>query len=155
MMPACTGLPPGELISSTRAGEPPVSRALRIAATTNSALAPAPAAISPLMWTMAVCGALLLMPGTVWRSVTNAMLAISTSQGSRKKVLQRRMLRCSLRVAKASFSSVARSRPGSCDESLTKWLLKREREREGGREREREREGGGGFLKQAGGPSFF
>src|SRR5258708_14608895 len=56
MMPACTGLPPGELISSTTAREPESSKALRMAATTNSALASAPAAISPLTSTTAVCG---------------------------------------------------------------------------------------------------
>ena len=63
MIPACTGLPPGELISSTRACEPSSSSALRMAATTNSALASAPLAISPLMSTTAVCGVLVLVLG--------------------------------------------------------------------------------------------
>ena len=41
MMPACTGLPPGELISSTTALAPSSSKAVRMAATTASALASA------------------------------------------------------------------------------------------------------------------
>ena len=58
MMPACTGLPPGELISSTTACAPSSSNAERNEATTYSALASAPLAISPLMSTTAVCGVL-------------------------------------------------------------------------------------------------
>jgi len=114
MMPACTGLPPGELISSTTACEPSSSKALRMAATTNSALASAPEAISPLMSTTAVCGVLLLAPVEAWRMAPKTSAATSSSQAKRKKIFQRRAERCSLKAAKASFSSVARSQPGSC-----------------------------------------
>src|SRR3990167_780361 len=119
MIPACTGLPPGELMSSTKACEPSSSSALRMAATTNSALASAPLAISPLMSTTAVWGVLLLALGDAWRRAAKATAAISTSHARRKKIFQRRALRCSWRAEKASFSSVARSQPGSRDESLT------------------------------------
>ncbi|MNT50444.1 hypothetical protein D3C72_1873640 [compost metagenome] len=55
IMPACTGLPPGELISSTTALAPSSSNAVRSAAITYSALASAPEAISPFSSTTAVC----------------------------------------------------------------------------------------------------
>ena len=65
MMPACTGLPPGELISSTNAREPLSSSAARMAAMMLSALASPSEAISPLMVTMAVCGRLGLVVGAL------------------------------------------------------------------------------------------
>jgi len=65
MSPACTGLPPGELISKTSAREPPSSRAERMAAMTFSALASPSEAISPLIATMAVCGMLGLAVGVL------------------------------------------------------------------------------------------
>ena len=113
MMPACTGLPPGELMSSTSACEPSSSSALRMAATTNSALASAPAAISPLMSTTAVCG-LLLVAVFMSRDITaQARKTKKASHPKRVKVRQRRAARCSARVAKASFSSTSRSQPGA------------------------------------------
>ena len=58
MMPACTGLPPGELMRSTTACAPASSNALFSAATRFSALASASAAISPRTSISAVCGPL-------------------------------------------------------------------------------------------------
>lgn len=112
MMPACTGLPPGELMSSTTACEPESSKALRMAATTNSALASAPAAISPLMSTTAVWGVDLLTVAASRCSTTQAMAMAKTSQARREKVRQRRAERCSDSVEKTSFSSTPRSQPG-------------------------------------------
>jgi len=65
MRPACTGLPPGELISSTSAREPLSSSAERMAAMMFSALASPSEAISPLIATMAVCGVLGLAVGAL------------------------------------------------------------------------------------------
>ena len=113
MMPACTGLPPGELISSTTALEPSSSKALRMAATTNSALASAPEAISPLMSTTAVWGALLLALGAACIIAPPKMASTRSNQAKRKKIFQRRAARCSVSAANASFSSTARSQPGS------------------------------------------
>src|SRR6478735_1485437 len=112
MMPACTGLPPGELISSTMPLAPSSSKAVFIAATTNSALASAPAAISPLISITAVCGVALAVAGVPRDTANQSRKTKKASQLRRTKVFQRRVARCSRTAAKASFSSVARSQPG-------------------------------------------
>src|SRR2546427_504920 len=111
MMPACTGLPPGELISSTTAREPESSKALRMAATTNSALASAPAAISPLTSTTAVCGEELVVVAVSLANSTHSTTRMSAVHSRRPNRRQRREARCSLMVAKTSFSSTSRSQP--------------------------------------------
>jgi hypothetical protein len=111
MMPACTGLPPGELISSTMPLAPSSSKAVFIAATTNSALASAPAAISPLISITAVCGVALAVAGVPRDIANQSRKTKKASQLRRTKVFQRRVARCSRSEAKASFSSVARSHP--------------------------------------------
>ena len=55
-MPACTGLPPGELMRITTACAPSSSKAFFSAATRFSALASEPASISPRTSISAVCG---------------------------------------------------------------------------------------------------
>ncbi len=55
-MPACTGLPPGELMRSTMALAPSSSNAVLMPGSRFSALASAPAAISPRTSISAVCG---------------------------------------------------------------------------------------------------
>ena len=111
-MPACTGLPPGELISNTTACEPTSSKALRKAALISSALASEPLAISPLISTTAVCGALLVgVPS--WLSSHQAIPPNKPSHNKRQNMRQRRVARCSAKVAKTNFSSTARSHPGA------------------------------------------
>ena len=110
-MPACTGLPPGELINSTTAFEPSSSNAARSAALMNSALASAPSAISPLSATTAVCGVLTSLSGALRSSANQTSTPKKVSQDRRTKVRQRRVAFCSSNAAKASFSSVARSQP--------------------------------------------
>ncbi len=58
MRPACTGLPPGELMRSTTACEPASSKALRKPEITFSALDSPSTAISPRISISAVCGPL-------------------------------------------------------------------------------------------------
>jgi hypothetical protein len=86
MMPACTGLPPGELISSTTPLAPSSSKAAFIAATTNSALASPPLAISPLISTTAVCGVVLSVLGAPRESANQIRKMKNASQASRTKV---------------------------------------------------------------------
>ncbi|MNT97781.1 hypothetical protein D3C72_2401780 [compost metagenome] len=62
MMPACTGLPPGEPISKTTACAPLSSKAERSDAITFSALASASDAISPRISITAVWGVLTDVP---------------------------------------------------------------------------------------------
>ena len=61
-MPACTGLPPGELMRSTTASEPWSSNAAFSAALISSALASVSGAISPRTSTSAVCGPVVAPP---------------------------------------------------------------------------------------------
>src|SRR5215207_8479751 len=114
MMPACTGLPPGELIRSTTPLAPSSSKAVFMAATTNSALASAPLAISPLISTTAVCAVVLAVAGEPRETTSQTRKMKKASQLRRTKVFQRRAACCSRRLAKASFSSVVRSQPGCC-----------------------------------------
>ena len=112
MMPACTGLPPGELISKTTAWAPSSSNALRMAETMTSALASPPEAISPLTSTMAVCGwltSLLCMPLRSMPSQTSA--AKNSNQARRIPYFQRRAARCSASWPCIHCSSTLRS-PG-------------------------------------------
>ena len=112
-MPACTGLPPGELMSSTTAFAPSSSKAAFRAALINSALASAPSAISPLISTTAVCGAETLPVLGAPRCITNQINAPKNSNHARRtKVFQRRVAFCSFSAANASFSSVLRSQLG-------------------------------------------
>jgi hypothetical protein len=90
MMPACTGLPPGELISSTTAREPESSKALRMAATTNSALASAPEAISPLISTTAVWGEVLVLVAVSLKNTAHSTSSTTTDHSRRLKKRQRR-----------------------------------------------------------------
>lgn len=85
MMPACTGLPPGELISSTTAREPESSKALRMAATTNSALASAPEAISPLISTTAVWGEVLVLVAVSLKNTAHSTRSTTTDHSRRLK----------------------------------------------------------------------
>jgi len=55
-MPACTGLPPGELMRSTTAWAPTSSKASFRPDSSTSALDSPPEAISPRSSTSAVCG---------------------------------------------------------------------------------------------------
>src|SRR5450830_1761658 len=87
-----------------------------MAATTNSALASAPAAISPLISTTAVWGVLLSVTGAARLNNIQALTDSSTNQARRMTLRQRRAACCSRSEAKASFSSVSRSQPdGSGD----------------------------------------
>ena len=117
-MPACTGLPPGELISNTTALAPASSKAARSAAFTNSALASAPAAISPLISTTAVCGPDASLVGVPRCSASHTRIIKKSSQDRRTKVFQRRAVFCSFSAANANFSSVARSQTGSPERSV-------------------------------------
>ena len=108
-MPACTGLPPGESISSTTAWVPSSSKALRIEEITCSALASVSDAISPLISTTAVCG-LETSAGAAPRSQpAQTRPSSTTSQAMRMPLRQRRATRCSCRLANNSFSMAARS----------------------------------------------
>ena len=110
MMPACTGLPPGELICNTMACEPSSSNAARKALTVHSALASAPSAISPLIATTAVCGWLgPELPTPARCKPAQANVAARTNHANRKNMRQRRPARCSAKVANAKRSKVSRS----------------------------------------------
>jgi hypothetical protein len=111
MMPACTGLPPGELISRTTAWEPESSNAVRIDATTDSALASLSDAISPLISITAVCGSVLSALTCPFPNSAHARKTKKASQASRMKLRQRRAVRCSCSVTCINVSSV-RSQPG-------------------------------------------
>ena len=114
MMPACTGLPPGELMSNTTAKAPVSSNALRMEDTTNSALASPSEAISPLISTNAVWG---VEPPFVERPKSNPMTttkAIKAIQLKRAHKRERRLARCSSKAEKANFSSTSRSQPVAC-----------------------------------------
>ena len=115
MMPACTGLPPGELISITTAREPESSKALRMAATTNSALASAPEAISPLSSTTAVWGVVLVLVAVSLKNTTHNTASTTADHSRRLYRRQRREAFCSLREANTSFSSTSRSQPAPAD----------------------------------------
>ena len=89
-----------------------------MAATTSSALASAPPAISPLISTTAVCGALLLGVPPSYTKRAQATAPRNASQVKRQKMRQRRAARCSLTVANTSFSSTSRSQPGGVWEAV-------------------------------------
>ena len=65
-MPACTGLPPGELMRSTMACAPLSSKADLSAPIRFSALASVSAAISPRTSMSAVCGAAVATAFCPW-----------------------------------------------------------------------------------------
>ena len=112
IMPACTGLPPGESIISTRAREPWSSSALRMAAMMNSAFAFASLAMAPLISTTAVCGPLIAAVALSRPSHQNVARK-APSQAKRQKMRQRRAARCSRTVANTRRSSTSRSQPGA------------------------------------------
>src|SRR5690606_16736326 len=91
--------------------EPESSNALRMAATTNSALASAPEAISPLISTTAVWGEVLVFVAVSLKNTIHSASNTTTDHSKRLKNLQRRAARCSLIEAKTSFSSTSRSQP--------------------------------------------
>jgi hypothetical protein len=113
MMPACTGLPPGELISSTTALAPSSSKAAaQRRHDDDSALASVPAAISPLISTTAVCGVDFCRPtACAAGDRPDGDQEAPARQGGQSAPAARR--RCSASAANASFSSVARSQPGA------------------------------------------
>jgi hypothetical protein len=111
MMPACTGLPPGELISSTTPCAPTSSKRCAWP------LPPLRRWQSPVR----VDFSLDLDHRRVRQRLVGSDLALphqrpqentkKASQASRMKLRQRRAVRCSWSVASISFSSV-RSQPG-------------------------------------------
>src|SRR5215470_1342917 len=109
MIPACTGLPPGEF---TRRITPCVFlslKALWSALVTLSALAPPFASITPLTSTSEEC---LVPPSPSARCQSNSTASRNVryaNPSSLKKIPQRRARRCSLIPSSASFSRTLRS----------------------------------------------
>ncbi len=113
-MPACTGLPPGELMRSTTACAPVSSKALVSAATRFSALASDSLSISPRISTSAVCGpdgAVIAMRCDISPQAT---AKASASHTSLKKMRQRRSLRRSRSNSRAASSSAFSRRAEIC-----------------------------------------
>src|SRR5262245_38619251 len=109
MIPACTGLPPGEF---TRRITPCVFlslKALCSALVTLSALAPPFASITPFTSTSEEC---LVPPSASARCQSNSTASRNVryaNPSSLKKIPQRRARRCSLMPSSASFSRTPRS----------------------------------------------
>src|SRR5499426_1999230 len=109
MIPACTGLPPGEF---TRRITPCVFlslKALCSALVTLSALAPPFASITPFTSTSEEC---LVPPSASARCQSNSTASRNVryaNPSSLKKMPQRRARRCSLMPSSASFSRTLRS----------------------------------------------
>jgi hypothetical protein len=104
--PACTGLPPGELMSKIKACDPGSSKAVRMDDMTFSALASVSGPISPWMVTSAVCGKLVCVAGELRLNTCQTTKPKKSNQAKRMPIFQRRWACCSLRLAKARSTRV-------------------------------------------------
>src|SRR5437773_1782745 len=109
MIPACTGLPPGELMRRITPWVFLFLNAFCRASVTRSALASPLGSITPTTSTSAVCLP-EVRPSCPRQSSTSSTSSVRYAKpSSLKKMLQRRARRCSLRAAVASVSITSRS----------------------------------------------
>ena len=97
MMPACTGLPPGELINNTTACEPSSSKAERKEVTTALEPARPSASISPLISITAVCAVDVLVLLAPRCKTTQDSTTKKTNQAKRNALRHCRARRCSFK----------------------------------------------------------